>query len=611
LLFIICYLLFALAACSEPSTEETGKGYFTISLSASENMRAAYPPSNTSDLSFVAKFKNTASGAEQTYTSDGSGTIQGKIDVGNYIVTMAVSLISDGSSYARGIAYDNPVAIGSGKNQIKAYAYDVKNATPPVISAKPQGATYANGATAAALSVTASVNDGGLISYQWYSNTTNSVIGATIISGATSASYTPSTATPGTVWNYVVVTNTNTGRSTTISTVPVAIEVGAKPEPGPGTGTVADPFLVNDVAGLQKVGTGTDGWGLSAHYKQTADISLPAVSLGGSNWTPIGSEATRFTGSYDGNGKTISNLTINAPTEDNQGLFGYIGDPAVVKNVGLVNCSIIGNQRVGGVVGELTGTVQDCYATGTVYTNNFGVGGVVGENNGTVQNCYATCNVSGGSDGSLVGGVVGWNFGIVQNCYATGTVSGYWEIGGVVGGNNGTVQNCYATSTVSGDVYIGGVVGDNNGTVQDCYATGNVSGYVVGGVVGVLSNNDSSSIAASVINCVALNPDVSSASGTDIGRVLGNLSTTPTFANNYGRNDMKKNGSGTTWTNIGLNDLDGASITSANWGSQNWWTTASNWKTGGWDFTKVWQWGGSLPILRNMPGTATQNHVVK
>jgi hypothetical protein len=244
LLFIICYLFIILAACSGPSTEETGEGYFTISLSANENMRAVYPPTDTSDLRLVAKFKDIASGVEKTYASDGSGTIQGKIDEGNYIVTMDVSLIYDDSPYARGIAYDNLVAIGSGQNQIKAYAYDVKNSSPPVISAKPQGAAYTDEATVTALTVTASVNDSGAISYQWYSNTTNSVYDATAISKAALPSYMPSTATPGTVWYYVAVTNTSTGKPTTINTVPVAIIVnrGSSSASGSHPGTASEPM---------------------------------------------------------------------------------------------------------------------------------------------------------------------------------------------------------------------------------------------------------------------------------------------------------------------------------------------------------------------------------
>ena len=115
--FSVTAILFflMLTACSEPSAEGTGGGFFTINLSANENTRAVYPPANVSDLKFSVKFKNTASKAETTFTSNGSGSIKGKIGVGNYIVTMSINLISDGSLYARGVAHDNPVTIGSGQ----------------------------------------------------------------------------------------------------------------------------------------------------------------------------------------------------------------------------------------------------------------------------------------------------------------------------------------------------------------------------------------------------------------------------------------------------------------------------------------------------------------
>jgi len=606
LLFIICYLLFILSSCSEPSTEETEKGYFTISMSANENMRAAYPPTNTSDLKFIAKFRNTANGAEQTYASDRSGAIQGKIDVGNYIVTMDVSLISDGSPYACGIAYDNPVAIGSGKNRIKAYAYDVNNSSPPVISAKPQGRTYSFGDTAAPLEVSASVSDGGIISYQWYSNTANSNSGATVISGATSHSYMPSTITEGTAWYYVVITNTSTGKPTTINTVPVSIVIGAKPNPGPGTGTVTDPFLVSNVTSLQKVGSGTDGWSLSVHYKQTADIDLSSVQ----NWTPIGTDTTPFTGSYDGNGKIISHLVIKSTSNGSyQGFFGQISGSAVVENVGLMNCGIIGNTFIGGVVGYNEGTIQNCYATGNVSCSGSTVGGVAGANTGTIRNCYASASVSG----TNVGGLVGANLGTVQNCYATGNVT-IDHVNTNTGG--GVYQDDFG--------FAGGVVGMNIGTVENCYATGSVynssvshSGSALGGVVGGLVAGyiiDNTTLSEGTVqNCVALNHDLSATNSSLIGRIAGeatNGSVAPILKNNYGRGDMMTNIGSPAWKND-KNDQDGANVTSANWGSHSWWTTAGNWDTAGWDFTSVWQWGGSLPVLRNMPGTATQNPVVK
>lgn len=82
------------------------------------------------------------------------------------------------------------------------------DAEAPNITTHPKSGAYTVG-TDAALSVAASVGDGGNLSYQWYSNTTNSNAGGTEINGATSSSYTPPTSTAGTTYYYCVVTNTN------------------------------------------------------------------------------------------------------------------------------------------------------------------------------------------------------------------------------------------------------------------------------------------------------------------------------------------------------------------------------------------------------------------
>jgi len=99
------------------------------------------------------------------------------------------------------------------------------DAETPNITAHPQGDTYEQGETATAMSITADSPDGGTLSYQWYSNTTNSNSGGTLISGATNATYTPLTTTVGTLYYYVVVTNTNTsvnGNQTATATSNVA-----------------------------------------------------------------------------------------------------------------------------------------------------------------------------------------------------------------------------------------------------------------------------------------------------------------------------------------------------------------------------------------------------
>ena len=169
-------------------------------------------------------------------------------------------------------------------------------------------------------------------------------------------------------------------------------------------------------------------------------------------WGPIGTNSKPYTGTFNGDGHTISGLYINR-SADYQGLFGYVSTDD-----------------------DNTGTVKDLTVSGSVKGINF-VGGIAGRNGGNVINCTFSGSVSGVGS---VGGVVGDNRGTVENCYNTGSVtSSDSPVGGVVGYNDtgATVTNCYNTGEVSGpdsgnsviDSYVGGVVGLNDGTVTGCY----------------------------------------------------------------------------------------------------------------------------------------------
>ena len=183
---------------------------------------------------------------------------------------------------------------------------------------------------------------------------------------------------------------------------------------------------------------------LSTNCTLTADITLPEVAEGESNWTPVGNYDNQYTGTFDGNGHTITGLTVNQGRTDNVGLIGGLGTGGKVQNVTLTDVSVTGYMNVGGVVGA--------------------------NDKGTVTACTASGSVSGNE---AVGGVVGWNYGTVTGCYATGDVSGNEDVGGVVGynTNSSTVTACYhANGTVSGPAgTTGGVVGYNNDTVTACY----------------------------------------------------------------------------------------------------------------------------------------------
>jgi hypothetical protein len=157
--------------------------------------------------------------------------------------------------------------------------------------------------------------------------------------------------------------------------------------------------------------------GLGRHYRLFEDIVLEApLPPAKSNWVAIGtlSDASSFTGSFDGDGHTLSGLVIHNPGSDYQALFGRIsGSTAEIKNIGLIGVSVKGNNEVGSLVGyNSRGTVQNSYASGSVEGSSW-VGGLVGNNLSTVHNCVALnpSVISSDGTGNNVGRVVGINDG--------------------------------------------------------------------------------------------------------------------------------------------------------------------------------------------------------
>ena len=148
----------------------------------------------------------------------------------------------------------------------------------------------------------------------------------------------------------------------------------------------------------------------------------------GKGWQPIGAFITNygyrgFDGILDGQGYEMRDLFINRPDEDAVGLFCHVGREGVIKNIGMVNVTVIGRMRVGGLVGlKGDGNVSNSYATGSV-SGSIDVGGLVGLNgSGNVSNSYSTSNVTGYAH---VGGLVGWNSGgIVSNSFWDTQTSG-------------------------------------------------------------------------------------------------------------------------------------------------------------------------------------------
>jgi hypothetical protein len=241
------------------------------------------------------------------------------------------------------------------------------------------------------------------------------------------------------------------------------------------------------------------------------ELASPAAN-GGKGWQPIGTFIPEcpyggFTGTFDGQGYEIRDLYVNRPDEYLVGLFGCVYEEGVIKDIGLVNYTVIGESSVGGLVGRnIRGTVSNSYAIGNV-SGDSSVGGLVGYNQGPVSNCFATGNVvAGGVVGDVgavmggfgVGGLIGVSEeGTIDNCYFAGSVTSHlscadeWDflagVGGLVGVNYETVSNSYSNANVTGKDGVGGLVGRNlfDGNVSNSYFIGSVIGNSpIGGLVG-------------------------------------------------------------------------------------------------------------------------------
>ena len=130
-------------------------------------------------------------------------------------------------------------------------------------------------------------------------------------------------------------------------------------------------------------------------------------------WTPIadwmGNRTTQYSGTFDGNNKTVSGLYFNGDSTC-IGLFGSSESDGNIKNVGVVDSYFKGNDHVGGVCGNNAGTITNCYNAGnlTAIESSATVGGICGYNNGgTVTNCYNTGTVTATGSVASVGGVCG------------------------------------------------------------------------------------------------------------------------------------------------------------------------------------------------------------
>ena len=265
---------------------------------------------------------------------------------------------------------------------------------------------------------------------------------------------------------------------------------GTTPRSGTGFLTInSKPYtVITTLTQLQKMTANLIGY-----YALGSSVNASATAL--SNFIPIGSSSTMFTGIFDGFGHTINNLTISQPTIDEVGLFGFIGSGSVIRNVRLVSPSVRGGSDVGGLVGWNAGLIDGSSVSWSNVKGSSYVGGLVGYNLGTINGSSVSwSNVKGSSSVDYVGGLVGYNVGgtISGSSVSGGSVSGSGnDVGGLVGyAKGGTIiGSSVIGGNVSGSSYVGGLVGSNTGWISGSSVSwsnvkGIGSGNFIGGLVG-------------------------------------------------------------------------------------------------------------------------------
>ena len=297
---------------------------------------------------------------------------------------------------------------------------------------------------------------------------------------------------------------------------------------GGGSGTPTDPYIIEDIDDLQAMQDD-----LEAYYALAGDIDASATSgwNTGQGFAPIGDADNRFSGGFDGRGFTITGLYINRPNTNNVGLFGHVGHDTgttIIKNVGLIDASIVGARGVGTLIGRVTGNantlIENCFAEGGAVTGNGATGGLIGS-----FNSWRT--TPGGEDNPILR----YSFTHVSvESVAEG--GGRDKFGGLVGcSQKGTIQNSYSRSsvTVTNGSRIGGLAGcvDFRGEIFNSYSTGLVDAEDSTAVGGLVGNKVGPGFNVGVVTNSFWDTETSkqTASAGGTGKTTGDMKTQDTF----------------------------------------------------------------------------------
>ena len=241
-------------------------------------------------------------------------------------------------------------------------------------------------------------------------------------------------------------------------------------------------YLINNEEDLERLAAYVN----SGHNASGKTFKLNAnITMTGEH-TAIGNYNNKFRGTFDGGNNTITNLLINRPQDDYQGLFGYVYEGGTVKNVNLNGCDITGMLYVGGIVGRLySGTITNCHVNGAIKATVNGAqnhGGIVGYSisSPTITDCTVTGTISTQYNGDAFGGIVGYLGDVkISNCENAASISGPGNYhGGLIGflysgSTSEKANNCLNMGTVEGTENVGAISGNyyDSSNFKNCFYT--------------------------------------------------------------------------------------------------------------------------------------------
>lgn len=265
------------------------------------------------------------------------------------------------------------------------------------------------------------------------------------------------------------------------------------------------------------------------------NFALTADIVFNNDFEPIAA----FSGTLDGQGHTISNLSITASTTAPTVAF-IIWNSGTIKNIGFLDA-------------EVTGT------------------------NSSKNNWAAV--------------IAAKNTGVIETCFVTGTISGGYRSAGICTHNYGTIANCYATANIEAKVECAEItaVSEAGSLIDSCYAVPQVHSQVnnTGGIAAYAYTG------ATIRNCALFSGSVSNSKAENIGRITGRLKDAPVFSGNIASENVLINN---TPVDTGTqSDKNGLTVAESKLLLQSTFEI-----TLGWDFSSTWMMDTALgrPVLR-------------